>query len=175
MTRKLHIGGKTTAPGWEVLNIVPGPHVDHLCDASDLSMFEDNIFAEIYASHIVEHLDYVDEITNTLIEWHRVLAPGGRLYVSVPNLDVLARLFISKDNFTTEERFELMRMIFGGHVDQYDYHVVGLNLEFLLRYLSHAGYVNIREVERFGLFDDASNIQVKSVPISLNIIAEKAV
>ncbi len=66
-----------------------------------------------------------------------------------------------------------MHMMFGGHADKYDYHVVGLNEEFLTGFLGFTGYVNIRKVQEFGLFDDTSNMSFKGVRISLNMIAEK--
>ncbi|MEO1299185.1 MAG: tetratricopeptide repeat protein, partial [Cyanobacteria bacterium J06636_16] len=171
--RRLHIGGKVRVPGWEVLNAVPGPYVDHMGNANDLSRFKDETFTDIYASHLVEHLDYRDELVNTLKEWYRVLAPGGRVYISVPDMDILAGLFISREKLNFSERFMVMRMMFGGHVDQYDYHVVGLNQDFLTMYLKQAGYVNVRRVDRFGLFNDTSNYVFKDVLISLNLIAEK--
>jgi len=173
-TRKLHIGGQVRTPGWEVLDANPGPCVDHVANARDLRIFEDGLFESIYASHVVEHLDYLEELEKTLAEWHRVLAPGGTLYVSVPDLDVLARLFVDRRLLSTEERFLVMRMMFGGHVDKYDYHVVGLNDEFLGGYLTHAGFTDIRRVGEFGLFSDSSTSEIKGVPISLNMIANKA-
>ena len=107
------------------------------------------------------------------MEWNRVLVPGGKLYIGVPDLDVLAKLIIDKVKLTVEERFFVMRMIFGGHVDQHDYHVVGLNKDFLTKYLKASGYVNIQKVQGFGLFNDTSASLFKGVPISLNMIAEK--
>jgi predicted SAM-dependent methyltransferase len=68
MGRKLHIGGKIKSAGWEVLNVIPGPHVDHVMNANNLSKFADNTFSEIYASHVLEHFDYKGELKNTLIE-----------------------------------------------------------------------------------------------------------
>ncbi len=50
-SRKLHIGGKLSAAGWEILNVFDGPNVDHVGDAVDLSRFADATFAEVYASH----------------------------------------------------------------------------------------------------------------------------
>ena len=38
MSRKLHIGGQVKAAGWEVLDANPGPIVDHVADARDLSL-----------------------------------------------------------------------------------------------------------------------------------------
>jgi len=173
MSRRLHIGGTVKSDGWEVLNANPAQYVDHHCDARDLSRFPANTFAEIYASHVVEHLDYKDDLKNTLIEWNRVLAPGGRIFISVPDLDVLAQLLLEKNRLNINDRFMVMRMIFGGHVDQYDYHVAGLNEEFLAHFLKRAGYVNVRRVQDFGLFQDASVMLFQGVPISLNMIAEK--
>jgi predicted SAM-dependent methyltransferase len=176
MSRKLHIGGVERADGWEVLNAVPGPHVDHLGDARDLSRFPDNTFTDIYASHIVEHLDYAkSELLNTLKEWNRVLLPGGTLHISVPDLDILSRLFLEKDKHSLEERFFVMRMMFGGHIDKYDYHVVGLNQEFLGIFLRQAGYTNLRRVASFGIFQDTSAMVFKGVPISVNVTAQKPV
>jgi len=173
MSRKLHIGGQVRVAGWEVLNALPGPHVDHLGNARDLSAFADNTFSEIYASHVVEHLDYKDELVATLKEWHRVVVPGGRVLISVPDMDVLAQLFLLKDQLDIPARFHVMRMMFGGHTDRYDYHVVGLNEDFLTEFLELAGFDNIRRVEKFGLFDDTSGLDFGGVPISLNVIADK--
>jgi predicted SAM-dependent methyltransferase len=173
MTRKLHIGGWVKADGWEILDANAAPHVDHVCNANDLSRFADGTFAEIYASHVVEHLDFTGELQSTLKEWRRVLVPGGRVCISVPDLDVLAQLVLDKKKLSTEDRLLVMRMIFGGHVDKYDYHMVGLNEEFLAVYLDRAGYVNMRKVQEFGLFDDTSSMLFKGVLISLNMIAEK--
>jgi predicted SAM-dependent methyltransferase len=173
MARRLHIGGKVRSGGWEVLNANPAPYVDHVCNANDLSQFADGTFTEIYASHIVEHLDYAGELKATLSEWNRVLVPSGRVSISVPDLDVLAKLMLEKGTLTVDERFYVMRMIFGGHVDKHDYHVVGLNEEFLNRFLASSGFVNIRRVQEFGLFDDMSSFSFKGVSISLNMMAEK--
>jgi predicted SAM-dependent methyltransferase len=171
--RKLHIGGTVKAEGWEVLNAIPAPCVDHVCNANDLSRFAAGSFDAIYASHVVEHLDYKDELKDALVGWNRVLVPGGRLYVSVPDLDALAGLLLDKDGLTVDERFHAMRMLFGGHVDRFDYHVVGLNEEFLGYFLTVSGYVNIQRVKGFGLFEDASSLVFKGLPISLNMLAEK--
>ena len=91
MDRKLHIGGEQPADGWEILNARPGPHVNHVGNAKDLSDMADSIFTAVYASHILEHLDYHDEISNALKEWLRVLQPGGQVYVSVPTWTLCVR------------------------------------------------------------------------------------
>ncbi|HJW71593.1 MAG TPA: methyltransferase domain-containing protein [Geothrix sp.] len=171
--RRLHIGGKIKADGWEILNALPGPFVDHVCNANDLSRFADGSFLEIYASHVLEHFDYNGELQKTLKEWYRVLRPGGKLFISVPDLDVLAGLMLEKEKLNLEERYFVMRMMFGGHIDEYDYHVVGLNEAFLAAFLSEAGFYRMGRVGSFGLFKDTSVMAFKGIPISLNVIAEK--
>ena len=131
------------------------------------------MFAEIYASHIVEHLDYAGELQNALKEWNRILVPGGKISISVPDLDVLSKLMLERGEFSLDDRFQVMRMIFGGHLDKHDYHLVGLNEEFLTTFLGEAGYVRMRRVPEFGLFSDTSSFAFKGVPISLNMVAEK--
>jgi predicted SAM-dependent methyltransferase len=140
-------------------------------DASDLSAFPDDCFDEIYASHVAEHFDYRDQLLATLKEWRRVLMPGGSLYLSVPDLDVLAGLFVDRKLLSMQDRFLVMRMIFGGHIDKFDYHLVGLNEEFLGGYLQAAGFSTMRRVTGFGLFEDTSRLMLKNIAISLNVIA----
>lgn len=172
MPRCLHLGGTVRVTGWEVFNAIPGDHVDHVGNANDLSRFPDGTFDELYGSHIVEHFDYKDELLTTLKEWYRVIAPGGLLYVSVPDLDTLCTLILDH-RLPEAQRFLVMRMLFGGHVDQWDYHKVGLNQEFLGGFLSVAGFKKIQRVREFGLFQDTSNMQFAGRPISLNVIAYK--
>jgi len=73
VARKLHIGGKIRAEGWEVLNALDGPAVDHIGNAKDLHMFDDATFEQLYASHVLEHFDYLNEVSQVLVEWRRVL------------------------------------------------------------------------------------------------------
>jgi len=159
--------------GWEVLNAVASPVVDHVGNANDLSQFPENTFTQLYASHVVEHLDYNGELQKTLAGWLRVLEPCGTVMISVPDLDVLARLFVMRDKLSLDERFQVMRMMFGGHIDQWDYHVTGLNGELLASFLRQAGFADIRRVETFGIFDDTSGKLFKGVRISLNMTAVK--
>lgn len=170
--RRLHLGGKVRSDDWEVLNALPGPNVDHLGNANDLSRFADHSFETVYASHLLEHLDYKEELQRTLLEWRRVLQPGGILQISVPDLEVLAGLILNK-HLTLPDRFMAMRMIFGGHMDAYDYHQVGLTAEFLSGFLLNAGFVDIQRVDRFGHFADTSDMIFAGQKISLNMQARK--
>ena len=81
---RLHIGGREPHPDWQIVNIVPSENADYVRSCTDLSPFADGTVAEIYASHVVEHLGYKRDLVKALTEFHRVLEPGGRLLVSVP-------------------------------------------------------------------------------------------
>lgn len=173
MERKLHIGGRIAAEGWELFNIAPADNVDHVGNASDLSRFEDNTFKQIYASHVLEHFSYNGELSRTLAEWYRVLAPLGTMYISVPDLDILAQLFVQKDKLSVADRFQIMRMMFGGQTGPHDCHKTGFTLNFLASFLERAGFKHIKRVDSFGIFEDTSNKRVGNIPISLNVTATK--
>ncbi|HXG47022.1 MAG TPA: methyltransferase domain-containing protein [Methylomirabilota bacterium] len=83
--RRLEIGpGSRRIPGFETLNIVPGPGVDYVADAARRLPFPDGTFDLIYASHILEHIPWYQTLA-TLREWTRTLKPGGALEVWVPD------------------------------------------------------------------------------------------
>jgi len=169
---RLHIGGRVPHPDWKILDVQPGPHVDYVGHCTDLSALGGESVLEIYASHVLEHLGYRAGLSTALHEFNRVLVPGGTLRASVPDLTTLCTLFLDPAlNF--DERFEVMRMTFGGQSDNSDFHLVGLNQEFLTSYLQEAGFTGIVRVDSFGIFNDTSSLVFKGRPISLNLTARK--
>jgi predicted SAM-dependent methyltransferase len=174
MSRKLNIGGTKRLEGWEIFNIFPGDHVDHVGNAVDLSRFPTGTFSEIYASHILEHLDFNRDVVAALREWHRALEPGGVLYISVPDMETLARLILDKERLNVDERFIVMCMLFGGHSDQHDYHLTGFTEDFLATFLNKAGFSLYKRVDSFNFHNDCSTISFKGELISLNVIALKS-
>lgn len=170
---RLHVGGQVAKAGWKVLNIQPGQHVDFIGSCTDLAQFADESVAEVYASHVLEHLNYVQELPHTLKEIHRILEPKGRLYISVPDLECLIKLF-THPSTTINDRFMIMRMMFGGQTDAYDYHKVGLTLEFLCHFLQVAGFHSATRVDEHGIFQDTSSMRFLGQLISLNVIAHKS-
>lgn len=170
--RKLHIGGTKQKKGWEIFNIVNDAYVDHIGNAKNMSLFGDKTFNVIYASHILEHFDYMEELPLVLKEWNRILKPHGKLYISVPDLDVLASLIQDK-SYEFMDIFKTMRMIFGGQNNPYDFHKVGFNEQILQWYLERNGFHSITRVEKFDFFSDSSAKKHLRKSISLNIIATK--
>ncbi len=169
---RLHIGGEEVKPGWKILNIQPGPGVDYVGTATDLSAIPDSAADAVYASHIYEHLDYQTEIMKALQEAYRVLKPGGEIMIAVPDLRALCQLFLHPE-LTAEQRFFVMRVIYGGQTNPWDYHKIGFDMDFLGEYLHAVGFRDIQRVTDFGVFKDTSALAFGAVPISLNARAVK--
>ncbi|MBI4625077.1 MAG: methyltransferase domain-containing protein [Verrucomicrobia bacterium] len=169
---KLHIGGETPKADWKILNIQPGPSVDFVGNCLDLSQFADRSVSEIYLSHVLEHLDYAKEASVALTGFKRILVPDGRLMIGVPDLEVLSHLMIAPF-FSADTKFFVMRMIYGGQTNPYDYHKAGYTFEFLQAFLQQAGFDRIQRLPTFGLFQDTTEKKFNGVPISLNVEAFK--
>lgn len=171
---KLHIGGQETHPDWKILDVESRPEVDFIGDAIDLSQFESDSIDAIYASHVLEHFFYnIDnELMTALREWHRVLKPGGKLLISVPDLKTLCWLYLNP-NMMPMERYHLMRVIFGGQTNIYDVHKVGFDFEILAMYLEEVGFGEYEQVSEFSIFNDCSSLRVLDTLISLNVVATK--
>jgi predicted SAM-dependent methyltransferase len=169
---RLHIGGEEVRAGWKILNAVPMAGVDFVGNCADLSQFGDGSVAEIYASHVYEHLDYTTEFPKALKEAHRVLRAGGILRIGMPDMEALARV-IADPRQSPANKFTAMRMLMGGQTNPLDYHKIAVNYGMLEAYLQNAGFRYVRRVESFGLFKDGTCTGIDSIPISLNVQATK--
>jgi predicted SAM-dependent methyltransferase len=169
---RLHVGGQVAHPDWKIFDVRPGPQVDFVGDCTNLAAFADASVCEIYVSHVLEHLGYIEELPRTLREFRRVLVPGGTLRASVPDLDTLCALF-ADPALSFEEHVHVMRMMFGGQTNPADFHKAGLNEAFLRDYLQAAGFVDVVRADSFGLFDDSSALVFRDRCISVNLSARK--
>jgi predicted SAM-dependent methyltransferase len=168
---KLHIGGKQIKDDWKILNIQKNAGVDFIGDISDLSQFATDSIDEIYASHVLEHISHT-KIMETLQGIFRVLKKDGKFYVSVPDMDVLCHTFINP-LASPDQKLHIMAMIFGGQIDEFDFHYFGWNEQFLTNFLWQVGFSKWERVSSFNLFNDTSDYKPYGFPISLNMIATK--
>jgi predicted SAM-dependent methyltransferase len=131
-------------------------------------VFPDGSAVEIYAPHVYEHLGYQQELHDALAEASRVLMPGGRLRVAVPDLEVLCRLFLERGS-DLQAQFMVQRMIMGGQMEPFDFHKTGFSEPILKALLREHGFTDFRRVDDFRVFNDTSLLKFQGVPISLNL------
>lgn len=149
--------------------------VDIVCDVKKLD-FPDNSIEEIYASHVLEHFHYIETL-DVLKEWYRVLVPGGKIYIGVPDLEVMAGLITIYGMCDWVEA-----VIYGSSEYIEAKHQAGFGFSTLKNKMEKAGFINIRRVDSFNLTKrDATslNVTINNTPlgifISLNVIAQKGV
>lgn len=90
---RLEVGsGNNPAPGYRHADIDPGmPELDYVCSMEAIPVL-DGTFAEVRSVHSIEHVSMATARA-ALREWHRILAPGGRVYVDTPNIERNALLY----------------------------------------------------------------------------------
>lgn len=82
--RTLDVGcGLRKQPGAIGIDRNPASRADVLCDLDRFPYpFRDGAFHRIRAVHVIEHLT---DLLRTMEEFHRLLAPGGRLWIVTPH------------------------------------------------------------------------------------------
>ena len=81
----------------------------------------DNSVAEIYSSHLLEHLEF-DSIKRLLLEIHRILIPGGEFRVCLPNARLYLEAYFNKKYIKpTDEMYQPALMITNSWIDQVNY------------------------------------------------------
>lgn len=90
---QLHLGcGKRYIPGFVHVDLDDYPHIEHRCSIDKLPMFGDDTAELIYCSHAFPYIDRVRAI-EVLIEWRRVLRPGGILRLAVSDFEALVQVY----------------------------------------------------------------------------------
>lgn len=85
MSLRLNIGcGGRRIPGYTGVDVVKRPAADIVAPAGKIPL-ADGSCEEIMAIHLFEHL-LPWEAADVLKEWHRLLAPGGKLVLEMPDL-----------------------------------------------------------------------------------------
>ena len=96
---KVNLGsGGKGAQGWVNVDI-QRHHKDQLFpwDIRYNLPFEENQVAMILAEHIVEHLEFDEDIPRLFNEAYRVLEPGGHFRIIVPDGEKWAKAYVSGD------------------------------------------------------------------------------
>ena len=133
--------------------------------------FKTNTFDLVYASHILEHFKK-KQVLKVLVEWVRVLKPGGVLRISVPSFENLSKIYnIDKDIDN------ISGPLMGGQTYKDNFHYEIFNKKKVNKALLSAGLEAIHpwDFKRtiHSKFWDFSQATTKEIPISLNLEGRK--
>lgn len=140
-TPALNIGtGGVDLPGW--INLDETKPGDILAAVPPLP-FRSNCLAEVLASHVLEHMRLQDG-SDLLSDCHRVLKPGGRITVVVPDTRVIAIAYLlgQVSNESLNNLYLYSYIQESPHRWSYDGHTLG-------RLMRDAGFENVRRLNRF--------------------------
>ena len=141
--KKLEIGsGNKPSPDYLHFDIRKMEGTDIVGDARELP-FEDNSFEEILSRFFLEHVHRTDA-KKALKEMVRVLIPGGKLKIIVPNIAYFCKLFTTE---TGQKKEWALNKIYGFENYPEDLHYFGYDFDILSEYLKEAGFINIKQIE----------------------------
>jgi len=106
--------------------------------------YEDNSVDVIICMQALEHVTKY-AVVPTLREWHRVLKPGGKLQLQVPDLEWACIHWLSHQ--TTGWNIDV---IYGTQTHEGQYHKTGFSMQILGQYFAVAGGFNVLKAEYFG-------------------------
>jgi predicted SAM-dependent methyltransferase len=143
---KLHLGcGKRQLNGFLSIDLADFEHIDIQCSIDDLSNFADNTIEEIYVSHAFEYFDRTQG-PRVLDEWFRVLSHGGRLYLSVPDLNSLISVYQQ-----TKEIDSILGPLFGRWIIKGQltpvYHRTVYDDKSLMNVLETSGFIDVKRFD----------------------------
>lgn len=101
---KLHLGcGARSVPGFVNVDVASSELDVDL--ASGRLPFPDACFVAAVSQHVIEHLELHDELVPLLRDVHRVLQPGGELWLSCPDMETACRSYVDgKIRLLVEDR-----------------------------------------------------------------------
>lgn len=157
-------------PGFYTVDLRDVDDTDIVSDISDLSWLKDGSVDKIYCSNALEHFPLTQTL-DVLKEWHRVLKPKGRLFVSVPDFDAAVKLYL-KMGLTGWIQY----LVWGDQKTPLNYHYINFTFATLSGLMMEAGFKDVRRVREFtfGIKDASCHMDnILNLPISLNVEVDK--
>jgi ubiquinone/menaquinone biosynthesis C-methylase UbiE len=95
--------------------------------------FKDNYADYILARQVLEHITFLN-VPNTLNEWFRVLKPGGRMIITCPNFNLMAKDWLETE-FDINSFYEMTQGLYGHQLTDFEIHRSPITPELLKFYL----------------------------------------
>jgi predicted SAM-dependent methyltransferase len=128
-------------------------------NAFPLDDYDDGSVDEIYASHILEHAPR-DQCMEWLSEWFRVMKPGARIRLGLPDFAKIATRYLRGDDQDT------LGYVMGGNTDEHDRHYTIWDWEQAREVLEAVGFEAVSPFQ-------PDHADTTTLPISLNVEAFK--
>ena len=177
---RLHLGcGPISVKGYLNIDVSYGAKAaDLVCDLVALDRyFCPGSIDAIYACHVLEHFS-TEEAQALLRRFWTLLAIGGELRLSVPDLDRIVRIYAKNwEHFQTRGNSPWVGLIYGGQTTPYDYHKTGFNYCWMKYMLEKAGFSHVEEYPHlphpFGIVDASLVKEPFGEYLSLNVRATR--
>lgn len=152
---KVIIGTRTyVGPDWVHVDIDSFPLIDSeggqhpvdvVCDARRINL-PDHYADFVLSSECLEHFPH-REYTNVLAEWVRIVKPGGRIRVEVPDFLLACNQILEADSLEMDRAMQ--QIFFAEQLNEYDYHFVGITHRMLVEDFERLG-LQVADVKRGG-------------------------
>lgn len=128
--------------------------------------FSDGSASFVYSEHFLEHLDYPVRVGFLLDECRRILEPGGKISLVVPDIEVVLRAYVlggSPEYYNAQKRWH--PSWFQTHMEHINYnfrqdgeHQYAYDFETLTKLLTAHGFVNVRRRDFDAALDSPDRI-----------------
>jgi predicted SAM-dependent methyltransferase len=152
MVRKANIGTRHWRQGWFHIDIDPSPlmddrggrhPVDLVCDAAQVPL-PNGSFDHVFSSETIEHFSW-RRTGLVILEWARLLTPGGTMRVETPDFLAACQQVLSHE--TLEMDLAIQQIVFAEQLNPNDFHFAGLTHRTLPHYFEQAG-LRVANIER---------------------------
>ncbi|MDD5649636.1 MAG: glycosyltransferase [Candidatus Nanoarchaeia archaeon] len=149
-SKKLNLGcGNKRIEGYINVDIVKIPEVDEVFNFYEIP-YQDNTISTISSEHALEHVS-ADKAKQAIKEWFRVLEPGGKLELYIPDLELCAKGYVEGDNSRTINGFKeknwYKMTLYGaqrpenGSDAEHQFHLNGFSKDEIKELLEEAGFI----------------------------------
>jgi predicted SAM-dependent methyltransferase len=149
---KLHLGcGPNYKQGWVNLDMVKGG--DFCLDLRESIPLQDASCLMIYSEHFFEHIEYPEPAGKLIRDYFRLLKPGGRLSIGVPDGELGLRAYSGDDpeSFFAISKARWHPAWANTRMEQINYlfrqgreHKFIYDEETLVSFLKREGFVNVK-------------------------------